>query len=183
MDWYLIGEILGVFILGACILSSQLKHMRNVLICQIAANVLSFLKYAMQGGISGAGVCIIAIVQTLLLYIFNVKKKNFPMWGTCLFIAAYTSIGVSMLISSKNAVEIIPIFASLTFALAVIQTRTSVNRIFSCGNCIAWIIYNVFLLSPSGILLYTVLLLITVVGIIRLDREDWKKFFTRKKKI
>ena len=66
----------GISILTAivAIMSMQLKSMKGILISQIIANLLASSTYFVLGSFSGAGISLIAIIQLVVVYIYD--KKN-----------------------------------------------------------------------------------------------------------
>jgi hypothetical protein len=64
------------------------------------------------------------------------------------------------------------------FAICIVQKRSSVARVCSLTNTILWLIYDI-LCAPSAVITHAVILVFVVVGIVRLDREDWMLFFSK----
>ena len=58
------------------ILSVQLKNMKGILATQLIGNTLAASTYFLMGGFTGAGVSIIAVVQTVVMYFYNAKDKS-----------------------------------------------------------------------------------------------------------
>jgi uncharacterized protein YybS (DUF2232 family) len=100
----------GISILTAivAILSMQLKSMKNILITQITANLLAASTYFLLDSFSGAGISLIAIIQLIVMYIYNKNGKTPHKIVVGLFIAAYTIYSVfNFILSSKSITSIL----------------------------------------------------------------------------
>ena len=51
----------------------QLKKMKVILLFQLAVNLLTALTYILLGGLSGGGICLIAILQSAVMFFYNKK--------------------------------------------------------------------------------------------------------------
>ena len=73
MEYY-IAQLISILTALFAVLSMQMKKMKYVLITQILANLLAASTYLLLNGFSGAGISLIAILQLVVVYIYNVKK-------------------------------------------------------------------------------------------------------------
>jgi hypothetical protein len=153
----------------------QFKNMKYVLICQLLSNAILGTQLVLEGQASTCGVVAVALVQTIISYILGAKKKAFPVWLTCVFIVIFTVVSI---ITYKSVFDILTCLAVWFFAIGIVQKRSSICRIYSLVNSILWLTYDIFC-APSAVLTHAVIIVFIVVGMIRLDREDWKKFFAK----
>ena len=163
---FIIAQILGIVMAVVSVVCVQFKNMRHILIGVIASNVLSALTYAFLGGLSGAGVCILAICQAVLVYVYGEKEKAFPALLNLGFIAGYIALSV---ISYKSIWDVLSAGAAVLYALAVVQKKASVYRILTMCNAIVWILYDVQTMAYTAIITHGILLIATWVAMIRLD--------------
>ena len=170
-----LAYIIGIFTTVVAVASMQFKNMKYVLVCQLICNSLLTAQYVIEGRVSVSGVVVLAVVQTIVSFFFAKKGKPFPVWLTCVFIVLYTVISVVMM---KSYYDLITCVAVWFFAICVVQKRSSVARICSFTNTGLWLIYDI-LQAPSAVFTHAVILVFVAVGIIRLDREDWKEFFAK----
>lgn len=172
-----LAYILGIFTTLFAVASMQFKNMKYVLVCQIICNSILTAQYIIEGQLSVSGVVILAVIQTIISFFFGLKHKPFPVWLTCVFIAGYTVVSVTMMIlMNKPLYDLITCVAVWFFAICIVQKRSSIARICSTINTVLWLTYDI-LCAPSAIITHTVILAFVIAGIIRLDREDWKLFF------
>ena len=158
----------GISVL-TCILSiiiSQCKEMKGILAGRILGNVLSATTYLLLGGLSGAGVCFIAIAHTVIMYIYNAKKIPPHKSVIVLFVALY--IGCSAIYYSSPA-DIISGTAAVCFALSVVQTKPSRSRLWFVFNPLLWLIYDVFTRAYGNMIMHVIIFVSTLTAIIRYD--------------
>ena len=73
MEFY-IAQGISVVTCVLAVITMQFKSMRGILIGQTIVNLTSVLTYVLLGGLSGAGICFVAILQSIVMYILNVKN-------------------------------------------------------------------------------------------------------------
>lgn len=168
----ILAYILGVFTTAFAVASMQFKNMKLVLLFQLICNSTLTAQYVLEDRVSVSGVVILAVIQTVVRFFFDSKGKPFPVWLTCVFIAGFTAVSLIMM---STPFDLITCVAVWFFAICIVQKKSSRARICSCINTILWLIYDI-LCAPSAIFTHAVILVFVVVGIIRLDREEWKEF-------
>ena len=169
---FLAGQIVGVFVTIAAVISMQFKSMKNILAGQVVANLLLMLNCVLLSAWAGAGTGIIATVQTIVNYGFKSKDKKIPVSLTVFFMILYVA---SSFFTYKGIADILPLIASLIFAVAIMQEKASVCRLLSLGNSALWLIYDICIMAYTTTLTHGILLVSVIVAIIRLDIKEWKK--------
>lgn len=179
----LISEILGVFVLLVSIASLNCKSMSLLVIFQCAANVFVVCQYAIRGEISSSGVCAVGAVETLIIYLLSRKGKKLPVCLTVVFTAIALAFPVASVLMENREFnfvsDLFPMIAAVLFNIAMVQSRSSVSRVLMFMNAFLWLLLNIVNPSVSLIITYVVLEVFNVVGIVRLDRADWRAFFSR----
>lgn len=173
--------VIGIFVLIATVLGMQFKSMRWILVFQILSNVLLGLQCIVGGTVSTGGVVFLAVVQTVISFVYNRKEKRFPLWLSLAFMAGYSAITVIGFISPKIAsspFDLITMVAVWFFALCIVQEKSHLCRIFSAINVALWLIYD-FAVLPSAALNHVIILASIAVSIIRNDRAEWKAMYRR----
>lgn len=159
------------------VLSLQGKRMAFILICQLIANALIVVQYSISGAFSGAWICSLAVVQLLVIYLFNRAKRPFPIYLTVAFILGYAVITA---INFTAAYDVLSGLAACTFALSVVQRSAAVCRVYMLVNSLLWLAFGIFSASYGAIPVYAVLIIVGIVSMIRLDRDFWRGVFARK---
>ena len=177
MDTRLIAELISIGVGILAIASMQFKSMTLILLFQIGCNTLISLTYALKDAMSGAGICLIAVVQTVLVFFFQKKNKTFPIYLTGIFVVLYIACSA---MTAQGWVDIFSAAAAICYALSVVQTKPSVYRIFMLGNALLWTAYDITAKATIILILtHSLLALSGLIAMVRLDRKDWKAFFDR----
>ncbi len=163
---FYIAQGISVITAIIAILSVQLKNMKGILVTQLIGNSMAASTYFLLGGFTGAGVSIIAVVQTVVMYFYNVKDKKPHLAVTLAFIAAYI---LNAALTFSSIFDIFPAIAAVCFALAVAQTKPVAFRFFSIWNPLCWIVYDVYAKAPVNLLTHMGVLISVLVACVRLD--------------
>ncbi len=163
---FLISQILGIFVSLAVILSMQLKSLKGILAYQLVCNGLGAISYILIGGLSGCGIYCVAILQTVICFVYNLKNKKIPKSLVVVFVCAF--LGCS-LATYKVPQDVISTIAALTCALALAQSKASGYRVFMLINGLLWMIYDIGVGAYTMIIAHGVTFLSAFIGMIRLD--------------
>ena len=158
----------GISIITAviAILSVQLKGMKAILVTQIIGNTLASSTYFLLGGFSGAGVSLIAVVQTVVMYFYSVRgvKPHVPV--TAAFILAYI---LNSALTFSSVFDILPAIAAVCFALSVSQSKPILFRFFGIWNPLSWLIYDVYARAYGNMLMHLGVFISIIIACIRYD--------------
>lgn len=165
MEFY-IAQGISVLTCILAVVISQFKDMRGILAGRILTNLLSATTYLLLGGLSGAGVCLIAIVHTVIMYIYNEKKIPPHKSVIVLFVTLYVACSA---VYYSSPVDIISGVAAVCFALSVVQTKPSCSRLWFVFNPLLWLIYDVFTRAYGNMVLHVIIFISTLAAIIRYD--------------
>lgn len=165
MEFY-IAQIISVLTAIVAILSMQMKSMKGVLITQISANLLAASTYFLLGGFSGAGISIIAIIQLIVMFLYNKKQKEPHIGVIILFILAYT---IYSIVNLKEFIDIFPMLAAIIFSISVAQKNPSAYRWFGLIHPLCWLVYDTYMMAYINMLMRIGIFISAVVAKIRLD--------------
>lgn len=174
---FILAQILGILGTVGNVVSMQLKRKNQILLCFILAGIFFSGNYLLLGGYSGAIICIIATLQTLTSYIFEIKKKEMPKWLITIFFMISLIGGI---LTYQNILDILPILGGITYTWSIVQKKEKYIRWITLSNCTLWFIYDVFIKAYSTCISDIIYILSTLIGIIRFDVI--KKEFINKKK-
>lgn len=165
MEFY-IAQIISILTAIVAIISMQMKSMKGILITQISANLLASSTYFLLGGFSGAGISIIAIIQLIVMFLYDKKQKKPHIWVIILFILAY--IGYSIL-NFKEFIDIFPMLAAVIFSISIAQKNPSAYRWLSLIHPLCWLVYDTYMLAYINIIMRIGIFISAVIAKIRLD--------------
>ena len=168
--------VLSVLTTAFTVCGMQFKNMNYILITQIISNSLLMAQYAINGGLSAAGIVIVAIVQTIVSFILTKKGIDFPYYLTGIFMVLFLVVTI---IYYTTPFDIVSCAAVWCFAIAIVQKNSRICRLFSVFNVGLWLIYDFGTASYSAVVTHIVVITFIIVGIIRLDIPEWRGVFDR----
>ena len=171
----IIALIISIFTTLFAVAGMQFKSMKVIIVSQLVSNSLLGAQYILEDQLSASGIVMVAILQTAISFVFNHKKKAFPVWLTAFFCVAFAVVSI---VYYQSAWDLLPLCAVWFFAWAMVQKNSAVCRALSFFNITLWLTYDIFN-APSAILTHAVILAFIVVGIIRQDRAEWARFFKK----
>ena len=160
------------------IVMMQFKNMKTILLFQIIVNVTASLNYLLLGGDSGAIISALAIIQSIVMFIYNTKKRKPHIHVILAFIICYVDVSLFNIIVSGDLMEILPALAAICFSLSLVQTKPLAFRVWGALNPSCWIPYDFYTSSYVMFAVHTGILISSIVGMIRVDG-----IFRKKKKI
>ncbi len=169
---YFISQIMGILTCLAAVISMLSKNMSKVLIFQLIGNLLVTVSFCLNDTLSAGIVCIIASLQTLVLFIMQKAQKKPKIWVLFLFIALYLC---SFIFTFKSVLDILSVVTALTFSVGVWQEKPSNYRKIMLINSLAWILLCILSKNYSAIITYLVITASTVLGIIKYDLKAKEK--------
>ena len=167
MEFYLaqgISVLTGI----VAVVMMQFKDMRKILIGQILANLLTASTYFLLGGFSGAGICLIAIVQTVTMFLYNLKERPPHRAVIFLFILLYLACSAFYY---KSPVDLFSAMAAICYAFSVVKTKSALSRLWDLFNPLCWLIYDLFTRAYGNLILHVVVFSSTLIAIFRNDRK------------
>lgn len=168
---YILSQIFGIISSAAAILSLQTKNIKHVLICQLLCNSTGAVSYILTGGLSGCGIYVIAILQSLIYSVYRIKEKKAPKILAAVFIASYIICSV---LTYRVPYDLLSAAAAMTCAFALIQENSSVYRIFILMNGLIWLVYDFILGAYTMMFSHIATVVSATIGIIRFDIKKKK---------
>lgn len=165
MEFY-IAQAISILNGVLAVIMMQFTSMKKILVFQIICNLLTASTYFLLGGFSGAGICIIAIVQSVVMFIYNLKEMPPHKTVIAAFVLLY--IGCSA-IYYKSFIDVCSALAAVCFALSIVQTKASLSRLWYIFNPLCWLIYDIYTKAYGNLVLHLVVFVSTFIGIIRND--------------
>lgn len=166
---FIISQIISVVTGILAVVMMQLKSMKGVLIFEIIVNATTLSSYFLVGGDTGAFICVLAMVQSVVMYLYKRKSKEPQLWVIILFIIGYLGLSVYNIVQSKQIIDILPACAAICFCLALVQKKTAAFRIWGALNPLFWLGYDIYTKSYVLFCVHFGILVSSIVGMIRLD--------------
>lgn len=169
---FIFSQVCGFVVFIAAVVSFQLKNIKGALVCQLICNGLGALSYILLDGLSGCGLFLVAVLQSIVYFIFRAMDKKAPLAVAVAFLLAYITCSI---LTYKTPTDLISAVAALTCALGLAQEKPSAYRAFLLVNGLLWIIYDLNVGAYTMIITHVATALSAGIGIVRLDLKDKKK--------
>jgi len=157
------GQILGLIYALFLILSNFGKSTKQILFLQTISFFFKTLHYYLLGGISGFLTSLISMIRNIIFY----KIKESKIW-VVFFIIIYIIIGI---ITLKSIYTLLPVFATIIYTLIINYNNPKYLRYGIFITSLTWLIYNIYIISYSGIIIQIIMLISNIIAIIKLDKK------------
>lgn len=167
-----IAQVFGILGALSNILSSWQKTKNKIFVFLFLDNILYAIQYLLLGAYTGAVISLIGIFR---LYLFGKGKKHFIKFKNLpLYLVLFIYL-VSGILTFSSIASLLPIFASLLYAVALWNDNPSNIRKGASISLFCWFIYNLLVGAYVGALTEFVLFTSSVLAIYRLDIRKKKE--------
>lgn len=138
-------------------LASLQKKKSTILTFYTIDNIALVIMYLLFKRFTTACICVIAVIRTIVYLIFAIKNIKPNVFVLLAFEVAFV---ITVIITWQDALDLLPMFASMTTCYASWQDKTSILRIGFIINPTLYIIYKIIIrayisIIPEAILLIT----------------------------
>ncbi|MBQ8408518.1 MAG: YgjV family protein [Clostridia bacterium] len=151
------------------ILLMQFKNMKTILLFQIIVNLLASSNYLLLGGDTGAIVSALAIIQSVVMFLYSQRQRKPHLAVIVGFICAYVACSTYNIVMTRDLMELLPAFAAVCFSVSLVQEKPSVFRIWGALNPSFWLAYDLYTRSYVMFCVHLGILISSVVAMVRLD--------------
>ncbi len=158
--------IINYVLLG---LSYYCKNRKTVLVISFMAVIANGLSYVFLNAYSGLSMCILALVRNIIFLVDekkNGKSDKITKKDVIILVALYAIAITSAIFTYEGFLSLLSVVGTMLYTYSVWQKKTIVYKFMGIPVGIAWIIYNVYIMSIFGIILETVLLVCSTTGYI-----------------
>lgn len=171
---FIIGQSISILALVISVAIVQFKDVKYILIGEIASNLTVALSFVFLGGMSGAWNCIVAAVQSYVMYLAN--KKNMDEKKRKLVILLFALIYiVGSIMNYAGWNDCISLACAMLYVLAVMQKESKYYRGFMVLNSALWLIYDFNVMAYVNIITHGLVLISLLVAVVRLDIKRVKE--------
>ena len=140
---------------------------KEYLLYQTLCNVFYTIQYYLVGGISGAGVCIITMIKSMVFYLYDNKGKNIPVYILLIFEFVVIMFGISVYTDVNS---ILPIIISCLFTYGTWQKNLKITYCIGTFAAILWVIYNLIIGAYVSIIGNIFEFVASIIGIYRISK-------------
>lgn len=168
---FVIAQWVGVLCTLIALIGVQFKNINHILVTQILTNLLSVVSFGLLGGLSGAWICLVAIVQTVVMFRFNQSSRAGDKRLRRRLAAIFCSVYVlGTVFVYKGWGDLVSGTCAVIFALAVVQENSDKFRGIFLVNGILWMIYDLTTGAYTNMLMHGMSFVSTLTAIIRFRR-------------
>lgn len=169
---FFIAQLFGIFSTIAAILCVQARTAGGVLLGQILANGFSGISYGLLGSLSGAWVCILAAVHSVLISLIGKKgescrKRWIPMISI-LFALAYV---IGSAVTYSRWPDLISCICALLFVVTIAQEDASKMRNVMLLSMSLWVLFDISVCAYTNIITHGATIVSILTAKARLDRS------------
>ena len=162
----IIAQVLNCFGSITCMIGINLKDKRKFLLCIIITDIIIAISLGLLNAKSGMLAQIIFALESFINYLWEKKSdKKYPIWLVIIYIILPT---VVLAFSYQSVWDILPMIAGIVFPLALVSHNLTL-RILNLISVVVWIPYNFYFGQYVGTVSCSILTIINVLAIIRLD--------------
>lgn len=139
------------------------KSTKQILLMQTISFLFKSVHYYLLGGISGFVTSFISMLRNLIFYRV---KENYIF--TIIFILIYIVIGIA---TYNSFYSLLPVIATIVYTLIINYDNPKYLRLGMLFTSITWLIYNIYIISYSGIIIQIIMIVTNIFAILKLDKK------------
>ena len=163
------SQVLHIIKIIIQMVAVQFKDKKHILICFIIANVLSAAGYLLLGAYTGLIACSIAMIQTIIQYIYDNKNKEVPKSIILIYII---SSCIGGMYTYKTLIDILPIISLVMNSLSLLQKDSKHVRVYTLLKYLAWIPYDAYKLAIVSLIGRLMTISSAIIGMIRFHEKE-----------
>lgn len=169
---FIIAQVIGVITAIIAIGCVHFKNEKVLLIGYFLSNVLTAASCGLLGGLAGAWICMVAAVQTLIVYFVNKKELEAARKGRRIVAGVFGAIYiVGTIITFSSWPDIVVCVCALLYTTTVVQENSSRMRTATAFNMALWIVYDITIGAYTNVITHALTLVSALTAKLRLDRR------------
>ena len=152
-------QLIGLFAFCILVLSFYKKNVISILVYQTTANLIYFLHYFLLGGLTGAFISAISSIRNIVF----IKYKNKIVIP--IFIALYLIVTI---VFYENIYSTFPLIANSIYLIFMVFNNKKHLLIGEIISASLWLMYSIFVLSYSGMITESILIVSNTILLMRL---------------
>lgn len=166
---FIIAQILSFIAMVINMVAVQLKTKKQILLTIVLSNLLFIISYILLKAYVGAITCGIVAIEIIINTILEDKGKKTPNLLIFIYLIIAIIIGIT---TFKRLADLLPMIASISFVLTLIQSKEREVRLLILVNLISWIIYDCFVAAYLAGISDLFVISSTITAIYRYDIKN-----------
>ena len=159
---YILAQIIGFIAFFVSLIAYHRKDKKTILINMITANIINLVHYLLLGAYSGCITNLLAIFRDCFI-IFKKNCNNFLNYFYLIFfIILYI---IASIFTFNGILSILPLLAALIYTIFIWNGNELRLKKIAFICYFIWLIYNIFVMSISGIVSNVISIVSTLIAI------------------
>ena len=159
---YILAQIIGFIAFFVSLIAYHRKDKKTILINMITANIINLVHYLLLGAYSGCITKLLAIFRDCFI-IFKKNCNNFLNYFYLIFfIILYI---IASIFTFNGILSILPLLAALIYTIFIWNGNELRLKKIAFICYFIWLIYNIFVMSISGIVSNVISIVSTLIAI------------------
>lgn len=170
--YFLIAQAMGILSTVAAIFCVQARTAGGVLLGQFLANAFSGLSYGLLGSLSGAWVCLLAAVHSVLISLVNKQAdQNRNKMVRIISVAFAVAYVIGSAVTYARWTDAISCICALLFVMTVAQKDAGKMRNVMLVSMTLWVVFDIAVGAYTNIITHGSTIVSLVTAKLRLDRQ------------
>ena len=159
---YILAQIIGFIAFFVSLIAYHRKDKKNILINMITANIINLFHYLLLGAYSGCITKLLAIFRDCFI-ILKKNCNNFLNYFYFIFFIIFYII--ASIFTFNGILSILPLLAALIYTIFIWNGNELRLKKIAFICYFIWLIYNIFVMSISGIVSNVISIVSTLIAI------------------
>lgn len=168
---FVVAQVMGILSTVSAIFCVQARNASGILLGQFLANTFSGLSYGLLGSLTGAWVCILAAIQSVLISFLNKmepkRREKAVLMISILFSAAYI---IGSILTYTRWTDIISCICALLFVITIAQEEAGKMRNVMLVSMSLWVIFDIAVGAYTNVITHGSTIVSILSAKVRLDR-------------
>ena len=180
MEWtttYILSQVFTIIMYTLLGTTYFVKSRKTILFLSFASLFSEMIAFAFLQAWTGLAMCIVAIIRNIVFLIDekkNVKNDKITKKDIYILIAIYVITIILTIPSYAGFLSLFSVLATSIYTYSIWQKKVIIYKLFGVVSSIVWILYHVYTMNISAIILEGSLLIASACGYI-LERNKLKK--------
>lgn len=169
---FIIAQVFGVLGVIASVCSMQFKKRKTIFVALLLLNLFAALNFVFLGNFPPAYICFFAVLEMVINYLFERKKKPVPKIIIGIYIIVNILLGA---ISFAGPLDLIPIFCALIFCATLLTKKEQNIRKLTVLNQVLWLIFDITAMAYFFAVSNVLTIISTTIALYRFSKKRGKK--------
>ena len=168
---YIVAQIIGFIAFFFLLIAYHRKDKKTILGNMIISNILNLIHYLLLNAFSGCVTKLLAIFRDYFIILKEKHPKLSNIIYLILFIIVYV---IATIFAYNNILSILPLLAAMIYIICIWNGNEIKIKKAAFFCYFLWLVYNIFVLSISGIVSNIISILSTFIAILNVKKGNRK---------